>query len=75
MDILITDLEKAINYWRTQKPSRGEEHALSAEVSTLATVYAMMIWQGLESVALPAVAPAARGLIETALAQQGIQAQ
>ncbi len=74
MDIAITDLEQAINYWRVQKPSHGEEHALSPEVSTLATVYAMMIWQGSDRLALAAIAPDARSLIEAAQAQRGISA-
>jgi hypothetical protein len=43
MDITLTDLEEAINYWRTVRPSLGEERALSREVNTLATVYALMI--------------------------------
>lgn len=43
MDITLTELEQAINYWRGMRPSRGEERALSPEVDTLATVYATMI--------------------------------
>ena len=45
MDISITDLEQAINYWRAQCPSTGEEHALSPEVDKLATIYALMIFE------------------------------
>lgn len=44
MDLVITDLESAINYWRAQRPSRGEERALSPEVNALADVYARMIF-------------------------------
>lgn len=44
MDITLTDLEEAINYWRTVRPSQGEERALSREVNALATVYALMIF-------------------------------
>ena len=43
MDITLTELEDAINYWRSLRPSSGEEHALSREVNALATLYAMMI--------------------------------
>ncbi len=44
MDITLTELEEAINYWRSLRPSAGEERALSPEVNALATVYALMIF-------------------------------
>jgi hypothetical protein len=44
MEITLPELEEAINYWRTLRPSLGEERALSSEVNSLATVYAMMIF-------------------------------
>lgn len=44
MDITLNELEEAINYWRSLRPSQGEERALSPEVNTLATVYATMIY-------------------------------
>lgn len=40
MDISLTELEEAINYWRTLRPSVGEERALSPEVNALAAIYA-----------------------------------
>jgi hypothetical protein len=43
-EITLTELEQAINYWRMQRPSVGEEHALSPEVNALATIYALMIF-------------------------------
>ena len=43
MDISLTELEQAINYWRKLRPATGEEHALSPEVDRLATIYALMI--------------------------------
>jgi len=46
MQLSLTDLEQAINFWRARRPSTGEEHALSKEVATLATVYALMIYEG-----------------------------
>ncbi|HEY4071541.1 MAG TPA: DUF3717 domain-containing protein [Herbaspirillum sp.] len=46
MNISLTELEEAINYWRRQRPATGEECALSPEVNTLADVYAMMIFEG-----------------------------
>jgi hypothetical protein len=47
MNISLTELEEAINYWRRQRPATGEECALSPEVNTLAGVYAMMIFEGM----------------------------
>jgi hypothetical protein len=44
MEITLTELEEAINYWRSLRPSLGEERALSPEVNALANVYAMMIF-------------------------------
>lgn len=46
MQLSLTDLEQAINFWRARRPSTGEEHALSTEVAALATVYALMIYEG-----------------------------
>ena len=45
MEITLNELEEAINYWRIRCPARGEQCALSAEVNTLATVYATMIFE------------------------------
>jgi hypothetical protein len=50
MQITLTELEDAINFWRNQRPSTGEERALSPEVNALANVYAMMIFQHLRSI-------------------------
>lgn len=46
MSIPITELEQAINFWRTRRPSQGEEHTLSAEVAALAAPYALLIFTG-----------------------------
>lgn len=64
MDITLTDLEQAINYWRGLRPSTGEERALSPEVNTLATLYAMMIFHGSKSLPLDTLDPAARQLLD-----------
>lgn len=40
----ITDLERAINFWRSRSPAQGEERRLCAEASALAEVYALMIF-------------------------------
>ncbi len=50
MDLTLSELEQAINYWRAQRPSTGEERALSAEVNSLANTYAMMIFHQLRAV-------------------------
>lgn len=42
--IHITDIEAAINHWRTLKPS-PDGVALAPELRALAEVYALMIWQ------------------------------
>ncbi len=44
MEISLAELEQAINYWRSVRPSSGEERTLSPEVNALAHVYAMMIF-------------------------------
>ena len=71
MDITLTELEQAINYWRTQRPSMGEERALSPEVNELATVYALMIFNQVKALPLDAVEQAPRQLIEDWRTQQG----
>jgi hypothetical protein len=65
MDITLTELEQAINYWRTLRPSTGEEHALSPEVNVLATVYALMIFRRVDRVALEALPATAQQLLES----------
>ena len=44
--INLPDLEAAINYWRTQSPSKGDALELCPEVSALAKPYAALILQG-----------------------------
>lgn len=71
MDITLTELEQAINYWRSARPSTGEERALSPEVNTLANVYAMMIFNHARTVSVETLEPAARALLETWRKQAG----
>ena len=63
MEISLSDLEQAINYWRTLRPSSGNEQALSPEVNKLATIYAMMIFNQSKSVPIESIDPAAQQLI------------
>jgi hypothetical protein len=63
MDISLTDLEEAINYWRRQRPATGEECALSPEVNALAEIYARMIFEAIVALPLDALAAGQRELI------------
>lgn len=65
MEITLTELEEAINYWRHLRPSIGEESALSPEVNALASGYAMMIFSDKKTVALEDMNPQARQLVES----------
>ena len=63
MDLSLPELEQAINYWRSLRPSTGEEHALSPEVKVLATVYATMIFHQVITVPLDTRPSSARQLL------------
>lgn len=65
MDITLNELEQAINYWRTIKPSTGEESALSPEVNALAHVYATMIFNRVKSAPLDTLEAPCQQLIAT----------
>lgn len=65
MDISLPELEQAINYWRSLRPSQGEERALSPEVDALATVYAMMIFKQAKSIPMEAIDEMSQQLIES----------
>jgi hypothetical protein len=64
MEITLTELEQAINYWRGLRPSLGEERALSPEVNALATVYAMMIFNRSKSAPLDQLDLASQQLLD-----------
>lgn len=64
MDITLPELEQVINYWRTQRPSTGEERALSPEVNGLAKLYALMIFHRQKATPLAAIDPVCQQLIE-----------
>jgi hypothetical protein len=42
-ELTLMQIEAAINYWRAQSPSAGEELRLCPQASALAQPYAMMI--------------------------------
>jgi hypothetical protein len=64
MDITLPELEQVINYWRTQRPSTGEERALSPEVNGLAKLYALMIFHRQKSTPVDSIDPVCRQLID-----------
>ncbi len=64
MDVTLTELEQAINYWRRMRPASGEERALSAEVNALADVYALMIFERARTRPLSLLGDEARSLID-----------
>jgi hypothetical protein len=66
MEITLTELEQAINYWRARRPSLGEERALSSEVNVLATDYALMIFYGLKALSAEKLNPVALQLLQAA---------
>lgn len=65
MEITLPELEQAINYWRSLRPSTGEESALSPEVNALATVYALMIFRGARTIAVDSLDLPSRQLLES----------
>ena len=64
MDVTLTELEDAINYWRRMKPATGDERALSPEVNALADAYALMIFERSKVMPLSSLCDAALALIE-----------
>jgi hypothetical protein len=63
--VTIQELEAAINYWRSQSPSRGDELRLCPEASALARPYALMIVQGAQRVPVDVLDDLARSAIQT----------
>jgi hypothetical protein len=64
MDVTLTELEEAINYWRRMRPATGEERALSPEVNALADAYALMIFERARVLSLSSLSEEALTLIE-----------
>lgn len=63
-DITLTDLESAINFWRQQSPSVGDEMRLCQQAAALATPYAFMILRKRQSLAVSDLDPTAQVAIE-----------
>lgn len=64
MDLTLTELESAINFWRRVRPSVGEERALSPEVNALADTYALMIFDRARTRPLSSLGEETLSLIE-----------
>ncbi|WP_114639397.1 DUF3717 domain-containing protein [Polynucleobacter necessarius] len=62
--ITIQELEAAINYWRSQSPSSGDELRLCAQAAALAKPYALMIVQGSQRMPLDVLDESAREAIQ-----------
>ena len=62
--VTIQELEAAINYWRSQSPSEGDELRLCPEASALAKPYALMIVQGSQRIPLDVLGVSARTAIQ-----------
>lgn len=62
--VTIQELEAAINYWRSQSPSEGDELRLCPEASALAKPYALMIVQGAQRVPVDVLDDVARSAIQ-----------
>ena len=62
--VTIQEIEAAINYWRSQSPSEGDELRLCPEASALAKPYALMIVQGAQRVPVDVLDDLARSAIQ-----------
>jgi Protein of unknown function (DUF3717) len=62
--VTIQELEAAINYWRSQSPSKGDELRLCPEAAALAKPYALMIVQGAQRVPADVLDDLARSAIQ-----------
>jgi hypothetical protein len=62
--ITIQELEAAINYWRSQSPSSGDELRLCEEASALAKSYALMIVQGAQRMPMDVLDGSAREAVQ-----------
>lgn len=50
--VSITEIEAAINFWRSKSPSQGESLILCPEASALAKPYALLILQGAQRISV-----------------------
>jgi hypothetical protein len=63
MNITLTDLEQAINFWRNRHPSTGEEQKLCPEANALAAPYAHMIVHHLKQIEVESLPDMAQGAL------------
>ena len=50
--VSITEIEAAINFWRSKSPSQGESLILCPEASALAKPYALLILHGSQRISV-----------------------
>lgn len=66
-NIAITELERAINYWRAQYPSSRDTMTLCSQASCLAELYAQMIIYQMHEISITEFSEKARQALEEAL--------
>ncbi|MCQ8896079.1 DUF3717 domain-containing protein [Limnobacter humi] len=64
--ITITELENAINWWRSKNPAPRDSMTLCKEAAVLAEVYAQWIWESRHCHAFEAMTPEQQTLMEEA---------
>ncbi len=65
MEISLTEMEQAINFWRNRHPSTGEEQKLCAQANALAAPYAVMIMQHQRQLDVATLGPDAQAALES----------
>ena len=68
--ISLSELETAINYWRTRQPSLGEESRLCPQAAALAVPYAQMIMQHQQDIQTTDLTPEAQAACQAWRAEQ-----
>lgn len=62
--LTLSELEAAINYWRSRSPSQGDELALCPQAAALAEPYAMLIFERKQAVAVDGLSTGAQQALE-----------
>ncbi len=57
MEVTLTEIEAAINWWRQLHPSDGHSMRLAPEVAALSKPYALLIWNHAASMPLADLSP------------------
>lgn len=62
--LTLSELEAAINYWRSRSPSKGDELALCPQAAALAEPYAMLIFERKQAVAVDGLSTRAQQALQ-----------